>query len=82
RRGPAAARRCRCSRLAAICPAPRRDSDPGFWVAKDVWSPTQMQCFYVEQFGKLTEGMPIPHAQDRRIPRLVHDAGNRSPFRR
>ncbi|MGO7018271.1 CocE/NonD family hydrolase [Rhizobium leguminosarum] len=50
--------------LDAISPAPRRDSDPGFWVAKDVWSPPQMQCFYVEQFGKLTEGMPIPHAPE------------------
>ncbi|MGO7211642.1 CocE/NonD family hydrolase [Rhizobium ruizarguesonis] len=50
--------------LDAVRPAPRRDSDPGFWVAKDVWSMPQMQCFYVEQFGKLTEGMPIPHAPE------------------
>ncbi|NNU68838.1 CocE/NonD family hydrolase [Rhizobium sp. WYCCWR 11152] len=59
--------------LDAIRPAPRRDSDPGFWVAKDVWSPPQMQCFYVEQFGKLTEGMPIPHAPE-------HAAYLRSPL--
>ncbi|MGO7778232.1 hypothetical protein ACC741_37435, partial [Rhizobium johnstonii] len=51
----------------AIRPAPRRDSDPGFWIAKDLWSPPQMQCFYVEHFGKLTEGMPIPHAPEHAV---------------
>jgi predicted acyl esterase len=59
--------------LDAIRPAPRRDSDPGFWIAKDVWTPPHMQCFYVEQFGRLTEGMPIPHAPE-------HPVYVRSPF--
>ncbi|MGV2100289.1 CocE/NonD family hydrolase [Rhizobium sp. 21-4511-3d] len=53
--------------LDAIRPAPRRDFDPGFWVAKDVWSKPEMQCFYVEQFGKLTEGMPIPQAPEHAV---------------
>jgi putative CocE/NonD family hydrolase len=53
--------------LDAIRPAPRRDFDPGFWVAKEVWSKPQMQCFYVEQFGKLTEGMPIPQAPEHAV---------------
>jgi len=43
-------------------PAPRRDHDPGFWVAKRTWSEPDMQYFYVEQFGTLAEGLPIPHA--------------------
>ncbi|SMF32809.1 hypothetical protein SAMN02982989_1197 [Xaviernesmea oryzae] len=43
-------------------PAPRRDHDPGFWVAKRTWSEPDMQCLYVEQFGTLAEGLPIPHA--------------------
>ena len=42
-------------------PAPRRDHDPGFWIAKRTWSEPDMQCFYVEQFGTLAEGLPIPH---------------------
>lgn len=45
-------------------PAPRRDVDPGFWVAKQAWQEPDMQCFYVEQFGTLMEGMPIPHAPE------------------
>ncbi|QRM46112.1 CocE/NonD family hydrolase [Rhizobium sp. BG4] len=53
--------------LDAIRPAPRRDFDPGFWVAKDLWSKPEMQCFYVEQFGKLTEGMPIPQAPEHAV---------------
>ncbi len=53
--------------LDAIRPAPRRDFDPGFWVAKDAWSKPEMQCFYVEQFGKLTEGMPIPQAPEHAV---------------
>ncbi|MFA1671651.1 CocE/NonD family hydrolase [Rhizobium mongolense] len=53
--------------LDAIRPAPRRDFDPGFWIAKDVWEPPKMQCFYVEQFGRLTEGMPIPQAPEHRL---------------
>ncbi|ARO32933.1 X-Pro dipeptidyl-peptidase protein (plasmid) [Rhizobium sp. NXC14] len=50
--------------LDAVRPAARRDSDPGFWIAKDMWTPPRMQCFYVEQFGRLTQGMPIPHAPE------------------
>ncbi|SCW61737.1 hypothetical protein SAMN02927900_03166 [Rhizobium mongolense subsp. loessense] len=59
--------------LDAIRPAPRRDFDPGFWIAKHVWEPPKMQCFYVEQFGRLTEGMPIPQAPE-------HPAYLRSPL--
>ncbi|KGD95723.1 CocE/NonD family hydrolase [Rhizobium sp. YS-1r] len=43
-------------------PAPRRDSDPGFWICKQKWSEPEAQCFYVDQFGTLVEGLPIPHA--------------------
>ncbi|TCL68232.1 CocE/NonD family hydrolase [Rhizobium sp. BK251] len=50
--------------LDAIRPAPRRDFDPGFWVSKDAWQAPEMQCLYVEQFGRLTEGMPIPNAPE------------------
>lgn len=53
--------------LDAIRPAPRRDFDPGFWVAKDVWTAPEMQCFYVEQFGRITEGMPIPQAPEHSV---------------
>lgn len=45
-------------------PAARRDFDPGFWISKPVWTKPEMQCFYVEQFGTLMEGMPIPHAPE------------------
>jgi len=48
-------------------PAPRRDFDPGFWIAKETWEKPEMQCFYVEQFGSLMEGMPIPHAPEHQI---------------
>jgi len=43
-------------------PAVRRDVDPGFWVSKERWSAPESECFYVDQFGTLLEGMPIPHA--------------------
>ncbi|KQQ32578.1 peptidase [Rhizobium sp. Leaf306] len=43
-------------------PAVRRDVDPGFWVSKQHWSAPESECFYVDQFGSLLEGMPIPHA--------------------
>ncbi|SFB53958.1 hypothetical protein SAMN03159496_04840 [Rhizobium sp. NFR07] len=43
-------------------PAKRRDADPGFWVSKKQWSEPESECFYVDQFGTLLEGMPIPHA--------------------
>ncbi|WP_208245406.1 CocE/NonD family hydrolase (plasmid) [Rhizobium sp. T1470] len=59
--------------LDAVRPVPRREFDPGFWVAKDGSKPPEMQCFYVEQFGKLTEGMPIPQAPE-------HIAYLRSPL--
>lgn len=50
--------------LDAIKPATRRDFDPGFWIAKQEWQRPDMHCFYVEQFGTLMEGMPIPHAPE------------------
>lgn len=59
--------------LDGVRPAPRRERDPGFWIAKDAWRPPQMQCFYVEQFGTLSEGMPIPHAPP-------HDVYLKSPL--
>lgn len=43
-------------------PAVRRDADPGFWISKERWSAPEAECFYVDQFGTLLEGMPIPHA--------------------
>lgn len=33
--------------LEAVRPAPRRDFDPGFWIAKDVWSEPETQSLYV-----------------------------------
>ncbi len=54
-------------------PAPRRDVDPGFWISKDRWQEPVMQCFYVEGFGTLAEGMPIPHAP-------AHDVYLKSPL--
>ncbi|MGY5811138.1 CocE/NonD family hydrolase [Rhizobium sp. LEGMi198b] len=53
--------------LDAVRPAPRRDFDPGFWIAKQDWQKPEMQCFYVEQFGTLMEGMPIPHAPEHAV---------------
>jgi putative CocE/NonD family hydrolase len=53
--------------LDAVKPAPRRDIDPGFWIAKHDWQQPDMQCFYVEQFGTLMEGMPIPHAPEHAV---------------
>lgn len=50
--------------LDSIKPAARRDLDPGFWVSKAAWQQPELQCFYVEQFGGLMEGMPIPHAPE------------------
>jgi putative CocE/NonD family hydrolase len=43
-------------------PALRRDFEPGTWISKDRWSEPEAECFYVDQFGTLLEGMPIPHA--------------------
>lgn len=54
-------------------PAVRRDSDPGLWVSKDRWSEPEAECFYVDQFGALIEGMPIPHAP-------AHDVYLKSPL--
>ncbi|QRM56057.1 CocE/NonD family hydrolase [Sinorhizobium sp. BG8] len=54
-------------------PSRNREFDPGFWVAKLEWSEPEMDCFYVEQFGTLTPGMPIAGAHD-------HDRYLRSPL--
>lgn len=54
-------------------PAPRREVEPGFWIAKDRWQAPEMQCFYVEAFGTLAEGLPIPHAP-------AHDVYLKSPL--
>lgn len=43
-------------------PAVRRDADPGYWVSQKRWREPEAECFYVDQFGTLLEGMPIPHA--------------------
>lgn len=54
-------------------PALRREFDPGKWVAKAEWTAPEMDCFYVEQYGTLTSGMPIAGAKD-------HDHYLRSPL--
>lgn len=54
-------------------PAVRRDVDPGFWVSKQRWSAPESECFYVDQFGTLLEGMPTPHAP-------VHEIYLKSPL--
>lgn len=43
-------------------PAARRDTDPGFWISKSCWATPELASFYVDQFGMLLDGMPIPHA--------------------
>ncbi len=48
-------------------PAARRDVEPGTWVSKQRWNEPEAQCFYVDQFGTLFEGMPIPHAPPHEI---------------
>ncbi len=37
-------------------PALRRDTDPGFWVAKDSWTPPQMQPMHIGPTGALEFG--------------------------
>lgn len=59
--------------LDAPKPALRRNADPGFWIAKETWEKPEMQCFYVDQFGALQEGMPIAGAHD-------HNAILKSPL--
>ncbi len=56
-----------------IRPAPRRDFDPGFWVAKKAWSEPETAIYYADQFGTLTAGSPIPGAKG-------HDHYIRSPL--
>jgi putative CocE/NonD family hydrolase len=48
-------------------PATRRNADPGFWASKKAWSEPDTESFYVDQFGTLLEGMPIPHAPKHEI---------------
>jgi putative CocE/NonD family hydrolase len=48
-------------------PAPRRDTDPGFWVSKPHWSTPDSESFYVDPFGTLLVGMPTPHAPQHEI---------------
>lgn len=54
-------------------PAVRRDVDPGFWVSKQRWSASESECFYVDQFGTLLEGIPTPHAP-------IHEIYLKSPL--
>jgi putative CocE/NonD family hydrolase len=42
--------------LDAIKPAPRRDFDPGFWVAKNTWTSPEAQHFHIDPHGKLASG--------------------------
>lgn len=42
--------------LDAVKPAPRRDVDPGFWVAMDRWQQPEMQSFHVGTDGSLASG--------------------------
>lgn len=48
-------------------PAPRRDTDPGFWISKPRWTAPESESFYVDQFGTLLVGMPTPHAPPHEI---------------
>lgn len=44
--------------LDGVKPAPRRDADPGFWVAKNSWDRPAMRALHVNEAGSLTEGLP------------------------
>lgn len=44
--------------LDAIRPAPRRDFDPGRWVAKATWPEPQVQSFGISAGNRLTVGAP------------------------
>ncbi|MBC7150650.1 MAG: CocE/NonD family hydrolase [Rhizobium sp.] len=46
-------------------PAPRRDADPGFWIAKAHWQPPVMLGFHVDQAQMLAEG-PKPNGSPAR----------------
>jgi putative CocE/NonD family hydrolase len=56
-----------------IHPAPRRDYDNGFWIGKQSWSEPEAAHFYVDQFGTLNPGNPIPGAR-------LYDRYIRSPL--
>jgi putative CocE/NonD family hydrolase len=43
-------------------PKVRREFDPGFWVAKHVWSKPQMQAFHIGAANTLTEGRQTANA--------------------
>ncbi|MGM4915168.1 CocE/NonD family hydrolase [Rhizobium sp. 768_B6_N1_8] len=59
--------------LDAVRPAPRRDADPGFWVAMDIWHAPTMQFFHVGSSGRIEEGKAEPQA-------LAHEVYLRSPL--
>lgn len=59
--------------LDAVRPAPRRDADPGFWVAMDAWHAPAMQFFHISSSGRIEEGRAEPHA-------LAHEVHLRSPL--
>jgi putative CocE/NonD family hydrolase len=42
--------------LDAVKPAPRRDFDPGFWIAKDVWTSPATHRLHVNATGQLATG--------------------------
>lgn len=42
--------------LDAVKPAPRRDSDTGFWMSKPAWTEPEMLPFHINGFGTLIEG--------------------------
>jgi uncharacterized protein len=44
--------------LDGVRPAPRRDVDPGFWIAKNAWEAPEMAQFCVSSSGLLAEGGP------------------------
>ncbi|NKN38498.1 CocE/NonD family hydrolase [Agrobacterium sp. a22-2] len=48
--------------LDAIRPAPRRDVDPGRWIAKQHWSTPELEPFAVNGAGQLVAGMPTGNA--------------------
>ncbi|MDQ0419885.1 putative CocE/NonD family hydrolase [Peteryoungia aggregata LMG 23059] len=42
--------------LDGVKPAPRRDVDPGFWIAKERWQPPLMQRLHLDPSGRLAVG--------------------------
>jgi uncharacterized protein len=59
--------------MEAIRPAPRRNFDPGFWVAKNAWTAPESLDFSISATGKLAIGAPASSAG-------IGDIYHRSPL--